>query len=64
MQAEWEKATGTHKTTAQSQWDKAEALRERINKQLTDAELSVQEAFTSATSYLSQKWSELSKGEL
>jgi len=31
-------------------------VRETLNKQISDAETSIQDAFNSASNYLSQKW--------
>lgn len=41
-QGQWGKLSTGVKPTAQSQWDKAEALRAKINKELLDAETSLQ----------------------
>ena len=66
LQAQWQKLTGTgKKSTAQAQWEKAQALRDSFEKQLVDAEASVQETYNSATSYLKQSWDSLkAKAEL
>lgn len=65
IQGQWSKLTSSSKSTSQSQWDKAEALRARINKQLVEAESSLQETYNSATSYLQQTWDSLkAKAEL
>ena len=65
MQAQYSKLTGGSKSTAKSQWEKVEALRASINKQLVEAESSVQETYNSASSYLQQSWDSLkAKAEL
>jgi len=42
LQGQWGKLSTGVKPTAQSQWDKAEALRAKINKEILDAETSLQ----------------------
>lgn len=65
LQAQYSKLGGGSKSTAKSQWEKVEALRASINKQLVEAESSVQETYNSASSYLQQSWDSLkAKAEL
>lgn len=65
VQAQYSKLTGGKKSTAKSQWEKAEALRASINKQLVEAESSLQETYNSASNYLQQSWDSLkAKAEL
>lgn len=65
VQAQWGKLTGGKRSTAQVQWDRVEALRGSINKQLIDAESNLQDTYNSASSYLQQSWDSLkAKAEL
>ena len=57
--------TGGKKSTAEASWEKAQALRDSFDKQLVDAEASLQETYNSAASYLQQTWDSVkSKAEL
>lgn len=65
MQAQWGKATGSSKTTSQKSWEKVQALRDRINKQVEDAESSLQSAYSSAGTTINDAWASLkAKAEL
>ena len=58
-QRQYEAAAKDGKVQGAKQWDNAQKLRERINAQLDSAEASVQDSFSSASTYLRQKWDEL-----
>lgn len=59
LQKQYGKATGQPKTASQKAWQQAQALRERLNKQVSEAEGSIQSAYSSASGSLNDAWKKL-----